>query len=297
MDPIMKAVKTIYSVTSTEPSVAPEEIAKERAGMDLFSKVATLPVGVSNEAFEVEGIPCEWVRPDRSRDRRHIIMYCHGGGYTCGSLKYARILAAKLAFHTGMDVLSFEYRLAPENTYPAAKEDAIVVWDYLMRQGFGAKDIFLAGDSAGGNLALELSLELKAENRFLPKALILFSPWTDMTATSETYESRKEQDPMLTREYVEVVRGAYVGERTDFDSIDFSPLYGDFSEFPPTLIQVGDNEILLDDSRNLHKRLIDFGVLSRIEVYDDGWHVFQQMPIPRASKAISSVADFVQEII
>ena len=102
-----------------------------------------------------------WARPECGHDRHHVVLYCHGGGYTSGNLGYARVLASKLAKSTGYEVLSFEYRLAPEHPYPAALEDALAAWDYLMELGYGARDVVLAGDSAGGNLALVLTQALK----------------------------------------------------------------------------------------------------------------------------------------
>ena len=129
-------------------------------------------------------------------------------------------------------MLSFEYRLAPEFPYPAAVEDALRAWDYLMLQGCGARDIVLAGDSAGGNLALVLCNRLKTAGRKLPGALILMSPWTDMTMSGQSYTERAEIDPMLTPEYIEAVRLAYAAGR-DYRSSDLSPLFADFTGFPP----------------------------------------------------------------
>lgn len=298
MDPIMKAVKAVHTVAGAGASVSAEDLEKQRGAQDLFAKLATPGVGITSEGVMVDNIPAEWLRPDFCHEKKHVILYCHGGGYTCGSLKYARILASKLSLHTGLEVFSFEYRLAPENPFPAAIEDALTVWDYLMKKGYGARDILVAGDSAGGNLALELCLQLKKEGRFHPRALILMSPWTDMTVTSKTYETCLEKDPMLTPEYVKAVRGAYAGEdETDFTKSEYSPLYGDLSGLPPTLIQVGTHEILLDDSRQLAKKMQKAGGFVKLEVYDDGWHVFQQLPIRRAYRAMEAIGEFTQSIL
>lgn len=297
MDPIMKAVKAVHTVAASGGSVSKEDLDKQRNAQDLFAKLATPGIGITNEQFMIESIPAEWLRPDFCHEKKHVILYCHGGGYTCGSLKYARILASKLALHTGLEVLSFEYRLSPENPYPAAIQDVMTVWEYLMKLGYGARDVVVAGDSAGGNLALELCLKLKEEKRFKPRSLILLSPWTDMTMTSKTYESCLKKDPMLTPAYINAVRGAYAGEEVDFSRTEFSPLFADFEGFPPTLIQVGTNEILLDDSRQLAKKMQKEGVLVKIEVYDDGWHVFQQLPIRRAYRAMESIGGFLQSVL
>lgn len=297
MDAIMRAVKAIHSVAVNGSSVAPEDLERQRMGQDLFSKLVTPGIGVHAKSVIIESddyeIPAEWVIPDFCHEKKHLIMYCHGGGYTCGSLKYARVLASKLSLHTGMEVLAFEYRLAPENMYPAALNDARSVWDYIMKKGYGARDVILAGDSAGGNLALELCLTLKKEKRFLPKALILMSPWTDMTMTSETYVTCKDIDPMLTREYINAVRGAYAGHDADFSSTRYSPLFADFTGFPPTLIQVGENEILLGDSEKLAEKMRMYGTYVTFEKYEECWHVFQQMPIRRAYRALENIGRFI----
>ena len=202
------------------------------------------------------------------------------------------MLASKLTAATGYDVLSFEYRLAPEHPYPAAVEDALRAWDWLMLLGYGARDIVLAGDSAGGNLALVLCHRLRESGRQLPGALVLMSPWTDMTMQGASYQERAEIDPMLTPKYIEAVRDAYAGSQ-DVRSPYLSPLLGDFSGFPRTLIQVGDHEILLDDSRALHKKLQAQGVHSRLEIFSDMWHVFQMFPTRKSRAAFEGVTRFL----
>ena len=216
---------------------------------------------------------------------------------SCGQLGYARILASKLALCTGFDVLSFEYRLAPENPYPAAVEDALAMWDYLMYMGYGARDIVVAGDSAGGNLALELCLKLKEQGRAQPRALLLFSPWTDMTASGKSYKTCKALDPMLTYEYIEAVRAAYTGPDADWARPCYSPLFADLRGLPPMLVQVGTNEILRSDSERLAEAMQKAGGYAVLEVYEDCWHVFQQMPIHRAVTAMESAGRFVQRMM
>ena len=237
-----------------------------------------------------------WLIPKDER-RQGVVLYLHGGGYTCGQLGYARILASKLALATGFDVLSFEYRLAPEHPFPAAIEDAVAMWDYLMYMGYGARDVIVAGDSAGGNLALELALKLKEQGRAQPRGLVLFSPWTDMTASGKSYRTCKTLDPMLTMEYIAAVREAYTGPDADWSRPCYSPLFADLRGLPPTLVQVGTNEILKSDSERLVENLQKAGVYAQLEVYPECWHVFQQMPIRRAAVAMESAGRFVQRII
>ena len=182
---IMGALKAIHSAASPD-SMEPEDLERQRKGQELLGHLAAPMLGMSWEPFQIDGMPAAWVRPERGHDKRHVILYCHGGGYTSGNLGYARILAAKLAGATGYEVLAFEYRLAPEHPFPAPLEDAQRAWDYLMHLGYGARDVVVAGDSAGGNLALVLTMQLREAGRLLPGRLVLFSPWTDMTASGKS---------------------------------------------------------------------------------------------------------------
>lgn len=133
-DPLMKAIKAVNSIGGK--SLTQEDLKKQRSSMELASKLATPNDGFTVESFIAEGVSCEWVKPDLAHNPNYIILYAHGGGYTCGGLGYARILAAKLAISTGFSVVSFEYRLAPENKYPAALDDGMVVWNHLVQQGY-----------------------------------------------------------------------------------------------------------------------------------------------------------------
>ena len=309
MSPLMKAVKSIHSVSSSGDSIDLEDIKKQRSSQDLFGSISTLSKDIVVQELSPRGIPAEWVFPEFKHDKDRVVFYCHGGGYTCGSLKYARVIASKLAVHTGIPVMSFEYSLAPEHPYPAALEDALVIWNYIMQLGFGAREVILVGDSAGGNLALELILKLKSQKRILPKGLVLMSPWTDMTMSGETYETCKDIDPLLTKEYIQTCRYSFVGlnekyneEETkikideadlDYTNPDFSPLFADLEGFPPTLIQVGSNEILKSDSIRLYEKLLSLGVPAVLEEYDDAWHVFQMMPLKKAVIAMDSIGRFV----
>lgn len=293
LQPMMRALKAIHSVTP-HASMAPEDLERERKGQELLGRLAAPMLGMELENFDLAGMNAAWVRPNRGHDRRRAILYCHGGGYTSGNLGYSRPLAAKLAAVSGWETLSFEYRLAPENPFPAAIDDAVRAWDYLMYQGYGARDVMVAGDSAGGNMALVLCLRLKAAGRRLPGRLVLMSPWTDMTASGKSYTERADIDPMITMDYIRAVRGAYAG-KSDLSSPMLSPLFGDLSGFPPTLIQAGTNELLLSDSIRLRDRMLAAQVSCRLEVWNDMWHVFQMFPIKRATEAMESVGRFLLE--
>lgn len=294
-DPLMIAIKAVNSIGGK--SLTEEDLKRQRSAMERAGKLAAPTSDVTVDEFKVKNIACEWVRPDFAHNPQYVILYAHGGGYTCGGLGYARILAAKLAVATGFSVVSFEYRLAPEHKYPAPLEDGMKIWNYLMDKGYSSDKVLLAGDSAGGNLVLCMTMKLIREELLSPKGLILFSPWTDMTATAKSYEKYKEKDPILTKEYIEGVRDAFIGEDADYADSKYSPLYGDFTSFPPTLIMVGRNELLLDDSVQLQKKIKNAGGEAIIDIEKDGWHVYQQMPLPIATRAMKRVADYVSNII
>lgn len=293
MDPLMRALKAIHSAGSPD-SMTPEDLERQRRSQEVLGRLAAPMAGMEYTEFALRNMACAWTRLRAPHGRRHAILYCHGGGYTSGNLGYARVLASKLAHVTGYDVLSFEYRLAPEHPYPAAVEDALQAWDHLMLLGYGAQDIILAGDSAGGNLALVLCLRLRGAGRRLPGGLVLFSPWTDMTMSGPSYGERAAIDPMLTANYIDAVRRAYApGE--DFSHPELSPLFGDLSGFPRTLVQVGDHEILFSDAQRLAEALRRQNVPAQLEVSEGMWHVFQMFPSKKAAAALQSVARFLLE--
>ena len=148
----MKALKAINTISGK--SLTEADLKRQRAAMERAGKLAAPTGDVEIEEFSVGGIPCESIRPEYAHNPRYAILYAHGGGYICGGLSFARILASKLAIATGFTTISFAYRLAPENPYPAALEDAVSVWDHLINRGYEPDHILLAGDSAGGNLVL-----------------------------------------------------------------------------------------------------------------------------------------------
>lgn len=295
LDPAMRLLKAIHSVNAPE-SMTPEELEKQRRGQELMGNLTAPMADMDWEQFDLDGMPAAWMRLQRPHRHRRAVLYCHGGGYTSGNLGYSKVLASKLTKATGYDVLTFEYRLAPEHPYPAAVEDGLRAWDYLMHLGYGARDIVVAGDSAGGNLALVLCHRLKSAGRMLPAALVLMSPWTDMTAGGVSYLERADIDPMLTLEYIHNVRDVYARGH-DLRDPSLSPLFGDFSGFPPTLIQVGTHEILYSDSQSLREAMGASGVECRLEPWEDMWHVFQMFPIKKAAAAMEQIARFLLELL
>ncbi len=291
--PFMRLLKAVHSLQEPE-TMTTEDLEKQRRSQEALGNMAAAMGGLVWEPFELAGMDAAWMRLERPHKRRRVILYCHGGGYTSGGLGFSKVLASKLTRATGLDVLAFDYRLAPEHPYPAAVEDAQAAWDHLMRLGFGARDVVLAGDSAGGNMALVLCLRLRAEGRMLPGALLLMSPWTDMTCSGESLTERADIDPVLTPEYIYAVREAYAGS-LDPAQPELSPLLADLAGLPPTLIQVGTHEILFSDAERLAERMKAAGTECRLEVWEGMWHDFQMYPSKSAAQAMQNAAHFLIE--
>lgn len=261
------------------------------ASKDVLTQVLDIPAKSADESV----LHAEWNYVNRAHMKKYIILYCHGGGYSTGSSLYARTLTSKLAMSTSMDVLSFDYRLAPENPYPAATQDAMRVWNYLMLLGYGARDIIVAGDSAGGNLALSLTLKLKEEGRLLPRGLVLMSPWTDLTSSGKSHQTKADIDPVLNAGYLEdMIQNYAAGQNLEDPYI--SPLFGEYEGFPPTYIQVGGNEILLDDSAMLYRKMLKANVSVKLDTFEGMWHVFQMSPFKTAYEAMDRNAEFIYDI-
>lgn len=271
------------------------DIEKHRQSQDHVGALLGNAKDILMRDVAIQDMAGEWVSVDRAHMKKYVILYCHGGGYSTGSHIYARTLTTKLAASTSMDVLSFDYRLAPEHPYPAATEDAMKAWDYLMLLGYGARDVIVAGDSAGGNLALSLVLKLKEQERILPRGLLLMSPWTDLTASGESYAAKADLDPVLDAEYLSRMILNYAKGRELTDPL-ISPLFGDFGSFPPTYIQVGANELLFSDAEVLHKKMIRANVSVKLDVFKGMWHVFQMSPLKTAQEAMEKNAEFIFDI-
>ena len=211
-----------------------------------------------------------WIMPKDER-RTGVILYLHGGGYTCGSLEYAKGFASTLTTECGVRVFCAAYRLAPEHPYPAALEDAMESYEYLLKKGYPARQILLCGESAGGGLIYALCLKLKELGRPLPCGLVGISPWTDLTSSGASFETNRDVDPSMTRELLTFYAGCYT--QTPEEPL-CSPLFGDLHGLPPSLLFVGGDEVMLDDTRVLHEKLLAAGCRSRLIVAPERWHAY-----------------------
>ena len=217
-----------------------------------------------------EKFAAAWVIPKDER-RQGVILYLHGGGYACGDLEYAKGYGSTLAVRCGIRVFSPAYRLAPESPFPAALEDALESYQYLLKKGYDPRQIALCGESAGGGLIYALCLKLKEENLPLPGGLIAMSPWTDLTSSGESYKTNREADPNMTVEQLQFYTRCYT---TDPKNPLASPIFGNLEGLPPSLIFVGGDEIMLSDAADMHKNLLAAGCKSRLVVAPERWHAY-----------------------
>ena len=283
-------------VKKVHGAVENTDIERHRQSQDQIGALFGQSKAILIKEVNIDGMYGEWLCVNRAHMKKYVLLYCHGGGYSTGSSIYGRTLTTRLASSTSMDVLSFDYRLAPEHPYPAAIEDALKAWDHLMMFGYGARDVILVGDSAGGNLALALSHRLKKAGRLLPRGIVLLSPWTDMTSSGRSHRTKEGIDPVLHAAYLQEMTENYLGKNYDEALLHdpmVSPLFGDFEGFPPTYIQVGDQEVLQSDSVLLYKRMNQAGVNVTLDVFKDMWHVFQMSPFKTAAEAMDKNAEFI----
>jgi len=283
------------------PKFAPDRsIEEQRRALCSVSKLARLPRGTSVERVSLGTIPAEWVRaPSVPEGEGAVILYFHGGGFFIGSCETHRELVTRISKASNVRILQIEYRLAPEHKFPAANEDCLTAYRYLIDQGISPKSIVLGGDSAGGCLTIMTLLSLRDAGDPLPAAAFMLSPVGDCVHyDGESYQSRAELDPWLNQEGLELTMGYYHDDVEEKPPI-LSPIRQDLGGLPPLLIQVGDDEILLSDSIRMAERAKEAGVDVILEKWDYMWHVFQSfaVTVPEGRRAIKNIGAFVHEHI
>ena len=228
-----------------------------------------------------------------------MILQLHGGGYT-GAVRNAYYVFAGLynELSHGCNVLTPDYRVAPENPYPAALEDALASYRWLLSKGYYGEQIILAGDSAGGGLAMALCMYLRDHNMPVPGGIIAMSPWTDLTASGESYETNYEKDPLFGNTRDSLIYSKDYIQDEDPTNPYISPLYGNFSGFPPMLIQVGSYEMLLSDSELVAEKAKRAGCKVRLSIYEGMFHIFQMamLMIPESKHAWQEIGRFLDII-
>lgn len=269
-------------------------LEETRANLDAFGDRFPLPKGLVVEKDDVDGVPAEWLIPKDAHEPG-VLYYLHGGGYVIGSIQSHRHMVAAMAEAASMRAFMVDYRLAPEHPFPAGLEDAVSGYHWLLASGHDADKIVLCGDSAGGGLTLATLLQLREEGAPLPKCAVLLSPWTDLTNTLESRITKLDAEPLLSAPGASGNAEDYAnGEKLTHPLI--SPINADLSDLPPMLIQVGTEEILLDDSVVLADRMCDAGVDVQLDVWDGLFHVWQYYPgwLPEAQEAIDEIAAFIR---
>lgn len=286
---IVAALRAARIGGGRQPSVEQLRAGMESTGLPAADDVTVTPV-------DAGGVPAEWLSaPGTTGDA--VIVYFHGGGYVMGSLSTHRRYLGELARAAGARVLSVDYRLAPEHPFPAAIHDATAVVRWLVAQGSQPDKLVLAGDSAGGGLALATSLALRDLGDPNPAAAVLISPWTDMEGTGESVQSRADLDPMVAFAGLDQMAGWYIGDGDRRHPLA-SQIHADLSGLAPLLIMVGDWEVLLDDSVRVAERARAAGVDVTLEVWPEMFHVFPAFCgfLPEGDQGLASIGAFVRRV-
>ena len=285
-------LEQIISQLKSQP--LPENFTLEeiRSAFEEMARFFSSSEDAEIEQVNIDGIPGELVKGFKNRSSS-TIMYLHGGGYGSGSLNTHRTLAYNLSKTSGFQVLLVDYRLAPEYPFPAAIEDSIKAYRWLRQNSVSAERIGIAGDSAGGGLALATCITLRKNQEQLPSALVCISPWTDLAAQGKSFQTKATVDPICSQFMIEFFRNLYI-QKGDLCNPLASPLYADLTGLPPLFIQVGTEEILLDDSIRLAEKAKQCGVETELKIWEKMihvWHLFAPS-LSEGQDAIAEVANF-----
>ena len=285
---------SLLELLLSRPQPENPTIDEMRTLMEKAAKFFDLPAGVTCESTDAGGVRGEWIIPEVVEGNR-TIFYLHGGGYAIGSLSTHRHLVALLAQAAKARALAVDYRLAPEHPFPAAVDDATAAYRWLLSQGTDADDIVIAGDSAGGGLAIATQLTLRDAGDALPAASVCFSPWVDMDCNSESMTTSKT-DPLIQQSQIQQFTTWYLNG-ADPKSPLAAPIHADLSGLPPMLIHASTAEALLDDSVQLADRARTHGVDTTLDTWDDMihvWHYYAPI-IPEGRDAVERAAAFIRE--
>ena len=289
----MRAIAAQIRVNNEASPIGAGSVEEMRARMEAQQSGLSLPTTTERVDLEIGGIPSCRIRAEGARDDR-AVLYLHGGGYVMGSLDTHQELMGRISSTLHATVYGVDYRLAPETPWPGAVDDAVAAWCGLPDLGIVPEHTIVAGDSAGGGLTLALLLAIKERGDALPAGAVTFSPWTDLTGSGESLISRASADPMIAAGDLPTMAAHYVGD-ADPKTPTLSPLFGDLSGLPPLLHQVGDDEVLLDDSVRVHEASKAAGTDSTLHVFDGAFHVFQAVPmLPEAQEALDEMASFCE---
>jgi acetyl esterase/lipase len=272
-------------------------IQEQRRRMETLARLMIrLPKGVEKVSELIGEVKGEWITPFGFKAPR-AILYLHGGGYTLCSPVTHRGITGSIAQVCKSRILVPEYRLAPEHPFPAALQDALLSYRWLLTQGFAPHQIALGGDSAGGGLAIATAISLRDSGKPLPAALFLISPWTDLTFSGESHRTRQDVDPIFGNMVHDSKTGfapSYLGRESPSNPL-ISPLLADLTGLPPSIIHVGDNEVLLNDSTRLFDKMKAANVEVQLHIWQGLWHVFQAFVpfLPESRQSINEIGEFI----
>jgi acetyl esterase/lipase len=270
-------------------------VEEQRANLSKVSRYARVPADVRCQRVSAQGVAAEWIEaPDAGEG---VLLYLHGGAYALGSIDSHRELVARLARAARVRGLAIDYRLAPEHPFPAALDDAASAYRWLLAQGFDPSRIIVAGDSAGGGLALATLVALRDAGQRLPAGAVCLSPWTDLALSGESIQGKAHLDPLLSPESTERYARWYARDHERTHPL-ISPLYADLKGLPPLLIQAATDEILLDDGTRFAEAARRAGVEVTLSIWDGMFHVFQIVSfLPETKEAVAQIAHFSAQVL
>jgi len=284
----------IIALLRSRPVPERPTVASLRQGFEALMAMFPTPADVNRDEITAGHRPAERLRSPGA-ERGRVVLYLHGGAYAIGSIKSHRSLAARIGRAARAEVLVLDYRLAPEHSFPAAIDDAIAAYRWLLDQGLSPKNLAIAGDSAGGGLAVAALLAIRDAKLPQPGAAVLLSPWVDLAGDGASMQSNAGSDPMIQKEALVAMARHYL-HGTDPRHPMASPIYADLTGLPPMLVQVGTAETLLDDSVRLAARAEAGGVEVTLEKWDDMIHVWQAFPsLPEAQRAVERIGEYLRE--
>lgn len=287
-------IQRIRKLLASKPR--PADFAGRRERLDSMGRRYPLPADVAVAPVDAGGVRAEWTETPGA-DPGRVILFLHGGGYVSGSLQSHRHMVAQAGREAGARTLALEYRLAPEHPFPAALEDALAGYRFLIANGVAPGRIALSGESAGGGLALACVLSLRTAGLPLPGCLWLSSPWTDLTMSGASMDAKAGEDPLIQRDYLAELAAAYL-DGSDPRAALVSPLYADLGGLPPMLVQVGSAETLLDDSVRLAGAAGEAGVAVTLEIWPDmihAWHLFFPQ-LEEGRRSLASLGRFLRAV-
>ena len=243
---------------------------------------------------DIADVECDWLVPSGCQDAP-VLLYLHGGAYVSGSSKTHRSMVSHIATKAGVRALLPNYRLAPEDPFPAGLNDCVKVYLDLVRSGVDPANIAIGGDSAGGGMTMAVLLSLRDAGAPLPRTAVLLSPWLDLTGQGDSIRSRADEDPLFDGKDMPRAASHYAPSE-ELENPLISPVYADVHDLPPTLIQVGDHEILLSDSTRIAEKMTADDVQVTLQVWPDMWHVFQYFigRMPESERAIDDIATYLR---